>query len=232
MPDVYISCCPKDEASAQRLAKALEKQGISSGYSGGEFVRGVNTLPLMPAALRDAEFFVILISRHALKSERVRAELNWAGERKLTLLPVRLDKTPLRESFEYYLGTKQWTVADRRMTRAAKELAGQIGSIRNPDPSAAEKDPKDDPNYLYNDNNQFSIRIIALVLVIVTLLVLSTILYEDLGRTNPNLFWRIYDLMNIVMIVLLIVIMGPLFGGYKTFLRRLLSELWDAIRGK
>lgn len=234
MSDVYISCCPKDEPSARRLVTALEKQGLSSEYSTGAApVSGVNTIPLMPAALREAQFCVILISRHALKSERVRAELNWAGEHKLILLPVRLDQTPLRNSFEYYLGTKQWTVADRKMTATAKALAEQIQLIRAVGPSAvAHAVPEDDPDFLHRNDKQMVIRILLLVLVVLAFVVSSNILYAKLGRSDPGLYWKIDSILSLIPLAAIVILMGPMFGGYKTFLRTLFSKIWDALRGK
>lgn len=230
MPDVYISCSSRDEASARRLMKALKEMGISSRCSEGDVVLRDNTIPLMPAALRGAEFFVILISRSALKSERVRAELKWAGENKLPLLPVRLDQTPLYECFDYYLHAKQWIIADRKMTAAASELAALIEANGDPDPSAIGMNGEKKADFYYKDDKKFVIRVVVLALICMTYLVAGNILRVELG--NSDLYWNVDGAFSLVLLVVIVVLFAPLYGGYKTFLRMLLGKLWDAIRGK
>lgn len=221
MHDVFISYSTKDAKDAELVLRMLESRYIPCWMAPRDIPKGANYAEVIPAAIRQAKFFVILVSRNSQESAQVKNELNLATNAGLIMLPLRLDKSPMTDAFEYHLGTKQWTNAAGRPTAAIDELIRLIyAETRSmPKTPAEEMTERDEKNW--EDFKLAFLRGGICILVTIAGLIVSNVVLAIYG--GGELYWKIELIISGVCIVLMIVIAGPSFGGRKAFVLRLLE---------
>lgn len=93
MPKVFLSHTHIDKGFVERLAKDLNRLGIESWYDSYEIKVGESIFWRVEEGLRESEYFAIVLSPEALKSEWVKAEIETAWhnkmlERERAILPI------------------------------------------------------------------------------------------------------------------------------------------------
>ncbi len=88
--NVFISHAGEDFRIVRPIALSLESHGYSTWYYERDSVPGISHLEQCRCAIENSESFLLLISRHSLKSHEVTTELRKAHQRNKTILPLRL----------------------------------------------------------------------------------------------------------------------------------------------
>ena len=88
---VFISYAHNDEALAARIVASLEKAGLDAWYDKREIMPGDNWADKIAQGLRESDAMVVLLTAHALDSESVRRDIDFALSQKpfkRRLIPV------------------------------------------------------------------------------------------------------------------------------------------------
>jgi hypothetical protein len=96
---VFISYSSKDESLAKEVATTLEKAGLSAWYD-SEIMPGQNWAEEIAKRLNESDAMVVLLTPHALESNWMRRDIDYALSRKAfnnRLIPVIVGDFPQYE---------------------------------------------------------------------------------------------------------------------------------------
>lgn len=102
---VFISYSSKDQIIADLIVEKLDEACISSWIATRNIGPGSYAKQIIQG-IRNADIFLVLISKNSIKSEHVKNEINQAFKRiteGLNLLPFILDDSELDDECQYYL---------------------------------------------------------------------------------------------------------------------------------
>lgn len=88
---VFISYSRKDEALAQKVVDSLEEAGLNAWYDKREIMPGDNWAEKIAQGLKESDAMVVLLTPHALESDSVRWDIDYALSEKAfnkRLIPV------------------------------------------------------------------------------------------------------------------------------------------------
>ncbi len=88
---VFISYADRDESLARKVTNGLKQAGLKVWYEGDEILPGENWADKVAKALRESDAMVVLLTHEALRSVRVRRDIEYAlGTKKYKerLIPV------------------------------------------------------------------------------------------------------------------------------------------------
>ena len=106
--DVFISYSSKDRLAADAACAVLEAKGIRCWIAPRDIVPGENWSASIPGAIAAARVFLLIFSNNANASEQVGREVDIAANRRLTIIPFRIENTLPEKSLEYFLNTRHW----------------------------------------------------------------------------------------------------------------------------
>ena len=112
MADIFISYSSKDKETADVLCAQIEQQGYSCWIAPRDIVPGEDWARSINTAITAAKVFIVIYSRNSCESSQVPKEIGIAGARNLSIIPYKIDDTPLTGDFEYYLLGSHWVAAD------------------------------------------------------------------------------------------------------------------------
>ncbi len=112
MPDVFISHSSKDAELADRLCAILEENGLECWMAPRNIMPGDDWAGAITRAIKSSKAFLIIYSENSVNSTQVPKEIMLAGGNGSYIIPYRIDNTPLKENYEYHLGTSHWIQAD------------------------------------------------------------------------------------------------------------------------
>jgi hypothetical protein len=100
MARVFISHSSKDRGFVEQLVFDLRANGVGVWYDQWEIVPGDSLITKIGAAILDNDFFVVVLSRHSVRSEWVRRELGVAlesefRERHVSVIPALIEECTL-----------------------------------------------------------------------------------------------------------------------------------------
>lgn len=151
MHDCFISYSHQDAQIAVAIQSLLEQNGIRCWIDFRDAIPGTDYAGSIVRAIRSASFFILVLSQNSSNSPHVLNEINSAVNAGVTILPLKVDKSELNDSMEYYLGKTHWMDAltppleehIRKLVttiRSHKSAAHpQSSQAATSDPSAAEK---------------------------------------------------------------------------------------------
>jgi hypothetical protein len=102
---VFISHSSKDKPFVRQLAADLTANGVQVWLDEQRIRVGESIPEKIAQGLAESDFFVIVISANSASSDWVKREMNTAlvteiERRKVTILPVRIDATPVPEAIK------------------------------------------------------------------------------------------------------------------------------------
>lgn len=106
--DVFISYSSQDMEAAQAICHVLEQNEIRCWMAPRNIPPGSDYGDVIEEAIRSCKAVVVLFSETAAKSQWVKGELNIAFEEQKTIIPFRLDKTPLKGQNRVMLNKTHW----------------------------------------------------------------------------------------------------------------------------
>lgn len=106
--DVFISYSSKDNTAAQAICHCLEQNDIRCWIAPRDITPGTEYGDLIDEAIKQAKVVVVLFSERSVASPWVNGEMNIAFEEQKTIIPFRLDKTPLKGQSRVMLNQIHW----------------------------------------------------------------------------------------------------------------------------
>ena len=106
--DVFISYSSQDKEAAQAICHVLEQNEIRCWMAPRNIPPGSDYGDVIDEAIKACKAVVVLFSETAATSQWVKGELNIAFEEQKTIIPFRLDKTPLKGQNRVMLNKTHW----------------------------------------------------------------------------------------------------------------------------
>jgi hypothetical protein len=123
-PDVFISYASGDFAHAAFLCHSLEEKGVTCWIAPRDIERGALPYPeAIQQGLSQVRVVVVMLSETANLSIHIPRELDLALERKLVIVPVRLENVVPSGQLNYLLRTCQWLNA---FGRSREDVVGEL----------------------------------------------------------------------------------------------------------
>jgi type I restriction enzyme R subunit len=108
---IFISHSNEDAAVADKVRLALESAGLTTWICSRDIQAGQTWAGAISDGLERSGALVLLFTASANRSDHVLREVDLAVKRKVPILPVRLDDTPLSTDIEYYINVAHWISA-------------------------------------------------------------------------------------------------------------------------
>jgi hypothetical protein len=106
--DVFISYAKKDAAVADAVCADLEANGIQCWIAPRNIVSGTKYSQAIINGITQSQLMVLIYSAGANESNHVVAEIDRAYNKRIPIIPFRIEDVPLSTDLEYYLSTSQW----------------------------------------------------------------------------------------------------------------------------
>lgn len=143
--DVFISYSSQNKEAAQAICHALEQNEIRCWMAPRDIPYGAQYGDVIDDAIKTCKVVVVLFSEPAASSQWVNGELNVAFEEQKTIIPFRLDQTPLKGQTRVMLNQRHWidaypdykTKFNDLVTAVAQAIGKEVnlgGQIPNPSP--------------------------------------------------------------------------------------------------
>jgi hypothetical protein len=134
--DIFISFASKDVKVAMTLCSALESRGFSCWIAARDIEPGANFQSAIVQALRSAKVMLLVFTANSNTSEEMTKELALASQRKLIVIPIRVEDVTPNDAFAYEFATRQWIDAfadwevsiDQLSRRISQSLKVEEGS--------------------------------------------------------------------------------------------------------
>jgi adenylate cyclase len=142
---IFISYASRDRGIAEDICAGLERSGLHCWLASRDVPAGDNFQTAVVRAIRAARVMLLVFTAHSNNSDEVKKELALASQKRLTVIPLRLDNSAPSDAFAYELATRQWIDMSGDHDGALERLANRIASIlqtppRTPD-AASEPAP-------------------------------------------------------------------------------------------
>ena len=109
--DVFITYSSKDRATGDAVCAALEAREIDCWIAPRNLLPGRSWGGAIIEALEQSRFLVLVYTSNSNNSQQVLREIERAVSKNITIIPLRLDITPLSTDLEYFLSSCHWMEA-------------------------------------------------------------------------------------------------------------------------
>lgn len=106
--DVFISYSTKNKEAAQAICHVLEQNEIRCWMAPRNVPPGSDYGDVIEDAIQSCKSVIVLFSEAAAQSQFVKSEINIAFEEQKTIIPFRLDETPLKGQNRLMLNKTHW----------------------------------------------------------------------------------------------------------------------------
>lgn len=124
--DVFISYSSQNKEAAQAICHALEQNEIRCWMAPRDIPYGAQYGDVIDDAIKTCKVVVVLFSETAASSQWVNGELNVAFEEQKTIIPFRLDQTPLKGQTRVMLNQRHWIDAYPDYKTKFKDLVNAV----------------------------------------------------------------------------------------------------------
>ena len=136
---VFLSYSQKDKRAADAVCRALEANDVRVWMAPRDIAPGATWPESNPVAIDTARVMVLIFSESANSSNHIAREIDIACDRKLTIIPVRIENVALGGSLRYFLGTSQWFDAfpgplEPHLTQLVATVRKSLGALQPPWP--------------------------------------------------------------------------------------------------
>lgn len=143
--DVFISYSSKNPDAAKAICHVLESNGIKCWIAPRDIPAGKMYGDLISEAITSCKLFLLVYSNNSLKSQWCNGELNVAFGKGKTIIPYRIDSTPLKGAMEVILSQTHWIDSYPDYTTRFDELVKTICDILGKTPRRVEPEPVQKP---------------------------------------------------------------------------------------
>lgn len=106
--DVFISYSSKDKKAAEAVCAKLESDGIKCWIAPRDIPPSARYAQSIIGGINASRLMIFIFSSHATDSEHIESEIDRAYNKRIPIIPLRIEDLPLSGSLEYYLSTAQW----------------------------------------------------------------------------------------------------------------------------
>lgn len=125
--DVFISYSSQNIDAAQAICHVLEQNEIRCWMAPRNIPPGSDYGDVIDEAIKECKAVVVLFSETAASSQYVKSEINIAFEEQKTIIPFRLDKTPLKGQNRLILNKTHWIDAYPDYKIKFNDLVAAVG---------------------------------------------------------------------------------------------------------
>lgn len=129
MSKVFISYSTKDLKDAQMVLQALESGGIPCWIAPRDIPGGSDYTSMIPAAIKNCQVMVLILSRNAENSNWVPLELTRAINNRKMIIPFVVEKYDIGDQFDFQLSIYQQYPAYENKQEALAQLVSRIRSL-------------------------------------------------------------------------------------------------------
>ncbi len=123
---VFISFAAGDRQAAEAVCAALELRGVGCWMASRDIPAGDSAVEAVVKAIYSAAAMVVVFSAHANASDQMAREVGAAGQRRLAVIPFRIEDVAPNKAFAHELGGRRWIDSFRGWDGALEQLASQI----------------------------------------------------------------------------------------------------------
>lgn len=116
--DVFISYSTKDRAVADALCATMESNGIKCWIAPRDILSGQNWPTAITNGIAGSRIMVLVFSSKSNKSEDVTREVYQAVQKKIKIIPFRVESVALSDELAYLIGSLQWLDASKPPTKS------------------------------------------------------------------------------------------------------------------
>lgn len=150
MDQVFISYSSRNEDIAAAICDRFEKSRLRCWMASRDAPPGENFARSIVDAIDGSRLMLVVLSKDANESVHVISEINRAVDRRVPILPVKVDDAALTPEFDYYLGRTHWFDASRSPLQAhLDKLASNVQRLLDGQwtamPVAAAQDEPEQP---------------------------------------------------------------------------------------
>ncbi len=127
--DVFISYSSKEADAANMVRAALEKNGIGVWMAPESIPGGSDYVKEIPAAIRECEVFILMLSDTAQQSIWISSELERAFKSEKIILPFAIENCDLNDDFDFLLSRCQRILAYEGENAAIETLVRRVKTI-------------------------------------------------------------------------------------------------------
>ena len=106
--DVFISYSTKDREAGEAVADALEGAGVSCWIAPRDIQAGESWGGSIIEALNDSKVMLLIFSSSANSSPQVVREVERATEKRVVVIPFRIEDVEPTADMEYFLRSRHW----------------------------------------------------------------------------------------------------------------------------
>jgi hypothetical protein len=141
--DVFISYSSKDKEAAEAVCAKLESEGIECWIAPRDIPPSTRYAQSIINGINASRLMIFIFSSHANDSEHVESEIDRAYNKRIPIIPLRIEDIPMSGSLEYYLSTAQWFDAlpplEENLEKLPSVVRKLIESKNNVEPSAPQR---------------------------------------------------------------------------------------------
>ena len=156
--DIFISYSSTDKVAANAICHVLEQNKVRCWIAPRDIPAGAEYGDLIVDAIKHAKVVVIIFSETSSTSSWVKGELNIAFEEQKTLIPFRLDPTPLKGQNRLILANKHWIDAypdyETKFTDLVNAVKNAIGIGVKTQQEIPGNQSSEEPGYKTQNNCQ------------------------------------------------------------------------------
>ncbi|MET0753563.1 MAG: TIR domain-containing protein [Pyrinomonadaceae bacterium] len=138
--DVFISYSSKDKKAAESVCAKLESEGIKCWIAPRDIPPSARYAQSIINGISASRLMIFIFSSNANDSEHVESEIDRAYNKRIPIIPLRIEDITLTGSLEYYLSTAQWFDAlppiEEHLEKLPAVVRQLIESRTNVEPSA------------------------------------------------------------------------------------------------
>jgi hypothetical protein len=160
--EVFISYSSKDKAAANAVCAKLESEGINCWMAPRDIPPSARYAQSIIGGINASRLMIFICSSHSNDSGHVESEIDRAYNKRIPIIPLRIEDVGLTASLEYYLSTAQWFDAVEppldshleRLPKVVRQLlehrSGAASAIDStvPPPMATFRPPPKNPGFL------------------------------------------------------------------------------------
>ena len=128
---VFITHSSRDYKQSRVVVDILEKNGIGCWISERDIGAGDNYGDAIVDAIETAKVMVLVFSANANNSDEIKKEIALASQRKLTVVPIRIEDATPSKAFRYELVTRNWIDCFPDWNQGMQTLVRRVSSIVN-----------------------------------------------------------------------------------------------------
>lgn len=156
--DVFISYSDQDKSVAEEVCAALESKHIRCWIAPRDIQASAVWAEAVVDAIDESRCFLLIFSSNSNISRQVVREVERAVAQGVTILPLRLDDTPMSKAMQFYIDRYHWLDARTKpLKKHLQQLSQTIQEILDEEHPVSEtiQAPEERRDLLYQSHSQF-----------------------------------------------------------------------------